>query len=181
MPDSIDSNTQAQALQHALETHLAGLLTEPLTAIQLARYFQVNRNKMAQILKHMPGVEIVVRRYRVPLWKMPPDYLIERGILPSAESQRSPRRCQFEQVSARLPCRRWTDRHTFPAMIVQPLLTPHDAAALLRISITKLNRPPHSGSCPIRSRSQPSCKNSATSWSRDWPNVTARSPNYDSG
>ena len=28
----------------------------------------------------------------------------------------------------------------FPAMIVQPLLTEHDAAALLRISITKFNR-----------------------------------------
>ena len=88
MPDSIDADRQERALQHALYSHLAGLLTEPLTVIQLAGYFRINRNKMAQILKHLPGVEIVARRYRIPLWKMPPQYLVERSILPTGESRR---------------------------------------------------------------------------------------------
>jgi hypothetical protein len=55
-------------------------LTEPMTIQVLAKYFGVNRNKMANMLREMPGVEIAGGMHRVPVSKMPPKYLTEKGL-----------------------------------------------------------------------------------------------------
>lgn len=76
MPD-VDPHTAARALAESL-------LTEPMTVSRLAEYFGVGRNKMRRILDAMPGTERHGRLCRVPVAKMPPAYLIERGLLPAA-------------------------------------------------------------------------------------------------
>ena len=71
--------------QDAWRDFLNGLLTEPMTITELAtEYFKVGRNSMALMLKTMEGVERFGSKYRVPLLKMPPKYLVSRDILPIA-------------------------------------------------------------------------------------------------
>lgn len=71
------------AVERAVRAYLAGLLTEPMTVSELAGWFDVNRDTMAKVLAGMPGVDRFGGRYRLPLAKMPPRYLIDRGLLPS--------------------------------------------------------------------------------------------------
>lgn len=57
------------------------LLTELLTIKELAILFNVNRNKMAMILKsHMAGAVRFGSLWRLPVAEMPPQYFEERSI-----------------------------------------------------------------------------------------------------
>ena len=71
-----------QALRGALRDHLGGLLTEPLTIGRLAEFFNVSRNKMPQILKHISGAEQLGGLWRIPLKSMPVAYHREHGLIP---------------------------------------------------------------------------------------------------
>lgn len=59
-------------------------LTELMTIERLAHYFEVSRNTMADVLQEIPGVQRHGGRYRVPVWQMPPKYLVEHGLSPRA-------------------------------------------------------------------------------------------------
>ena len=82
---SPSDSVQAQAAADAWRDFLNDLLTEPMTITELAlEWFQIGRNSMALILETMEGVERCGKKVRVPLVKMPPKYLVSRGILPIA-------------------------------------------------------------------------------------------------
>lgn len=75
----IDSEVPVEAYRD----FLFSLLAEPMTISALAvEWFQIGRNSMSLILETMEGVERCGGKYRVPLVKMPPRYLVSRGILP---------------------------------------------------------------------------------------------------
>lgn len=57
------------------------LLSDPLTVSELANLFGFSRKRMRPILDRMKGAERLGPRWRVPLVKMPPAYLIRVGLL----------------------------------------------------------------------------------------------------
>ena len=78
----LDRETLAWAHAEALQRQYAGALTEPLSLSELREYFGCCENKLRAVLGAMDGVERFGQLWRVPLWKMPPSYLQERGYLP---------------------------------------------------------------------------------------------------
>lgn len=69
------------ALAVAIASRLDQVKTEPLTVAQLAAYFRIGRNSMTSILKRIDGAERCGRWWRLPVLRMPPRYLLERGLI----------------------------------------------------------------------------------------------------
>ena len=83
MPDSHDAPERqlATSLERALSDLLRELLTEPMTISRLAYWFKVGRHRMPSIIDETPGVKRTGGLIRFPLWRMPPEYLVKRGII----------------------------------------------------------------------------------------------------
>ena len=57
------------------------LLSDPLTVSELAHLFGYSRKRFRPILDEIEGAEPFGTRWRIPLHKMPPKYLIGQGLL----------------------------------------------------------------------------------------------------
>lgn len=81
MAMKIDPNITVDAIRDAVREQIAGLQTETLTVQKLGHYLSVSRNKASKWVRSLSGAERVPGGWRVPLWVMPPRYLVEKGIL----------------------------------------------------------------------------------------------------
>ena len=81
MTDNVDLQAAAEV---AMREAVANLLTAPMTVSQAACHFQINRNLAKTMLQHMPGVERCGTLWRLPVWKMPPKYLLDQNLVPRA-------------------------------------------------------------------------------------------------
>ena len=70
-----------EAMVEAMERHINGLRTEPMTLADLCHYFALGRRKMRVVVAHMADVETVGTRYRLRLKDMPPRYHCETGLI----------------------------------------------------------------------------------------------------
>jgi hypothetical protein len=77
----------------AYKQKLDELKTQLLPQTELARFLGCDRHKVPTILRHVPGVEWIGTRARVPLFAMPPLYFLENGLLdPASKKTGLPRR-----------------------------------------------------------------------------------------
>ncbi len=72
-----------QTLQ-AATIDIEAVLTEPMRVKTLARHFRVEAHKMRKILDRIPGAQKLGSMWRVPVVKMPAEYLVRRGLIQPA-------------------------------------------------------------------------------------------------
>jgi hypothetical protein len=78
---SNDQGRPEAAGLHSGSLNTGRLLSEPLDTWKIAKYFGVGRHRVPDLIEGMAGVERIGRRFRLPLEKMPPRYLLAVGLI----------------------------------------------------------------------------------------------------
>jgi hypothetical protein len=74
-------NTPNEPRRPVAQIDFDELLTQPLSAEKVAFFFDIGRKSVPELVEGMDGVQRVGKRYRLPLRRMPPRYLLGAGLI----------------------------------------------------------------------------------------------------
>lgn len=55
--------------------------TKPMELRELADWFEISPRRIADFVRSIPGAVEIGRRWRIPVAEMPPEYLIDVGLI----------------------------------------------------------------------------------------------------